>query len=221
MAPLKFRKSELYLQIDADAEAEVLDAYSDCLEFLKIDDVLLKHLPVIFHKLEIPPCFTSDIDECILWFYNMGNYGATSDSKNGRIVRLLLDQLTISSTHKGQYDVSDVIDIDKLIVFGNRLVKFRNNFTEIKSTWRLFVEASGHSVSDKELLRFELTLKELKLVKGFLQLDDISDSILIDMLGCGSTNAEGTVLDYNMSRKGPAVGIKGFAEILGQIGHFD
>lgn len=221
MAPLKFSKSEAYLQIDADAEAEILDAYADILDFLKVEDIYLKHLPVIFHNLRIPACFTTDIEECIQWFYDTGTYGSKADTSKGRTTRLLLEALTLTTNQNGSYDISEVVDIDKLIVFGNKLIYFRDNFEEIKYAWRLFVESSGNKVSDSDLLQFKLSLKELKEVKSYLQLDDISDAILIDMLGCGSTTTDGKALNYSISLKGPVVGIKNFAEILGQIGHLE
>lgn len=223
MPPLKFSKSEEYLKIDPNAEAEILDAYAETLDDANVEDIYLKHLPIIFQKLHIPHCFTRDIDNCVQWFYDTQFYGTTGDSNKARASKLLLQQLTLSRTHKGELEVSDVVDIDKLIIFGNRLVKFRDHFPEIKKAWRLFIEASGEGKksNDSELLDAVLTLKDLQRVKGVLGLDDVSDSILIDMLGCGTTTLDGQVLNYDANASGLAVGIKDFAEILGQIGQLE
>ncbi|XBA47473.1 hypothetical protein SBP28_001944 [Candidozyma auris] len=204
MAPLRFAKSEAYAQVDAEAERQILDAYAETLDESNSEDIYLKHLPIIFHKLNIPHCFTRDIDNCIQWFYDIHFHDSASDSHKSRSVQSLLRQLTLTTTRGGEQDVSDVVDIDKLILFGNRLVKFRDHFPEIKNAWRLF-----------------LTLKDLRSIKGYLELDDISDSILIDMLGCGTTTLEGQVLNYEGNSGGLEVGIKDFAEILGQIGQLD
>lgn len=222
MPPLKFSKSEEYLKIDADAERQVLDAYAETLDESNVEDIYLKHLPIIFHKLNIPHCFTKDIDNCVQWFYDTHFSGLPSDSNKARKTRLLLQQLTLSTTRHGELDVSDIIDIDKLIIVGNRLVKFRDHYPEIKNAWRLFLEASsGSKVSESTLLIETLSLQDLKKVKEHLDLGDVSDLILIDMLGCGTTTLEGEVLNYDANVSGLAVGIKDFAEILGQIGQLD
>ncbi|KAK8440709.1 hypothetical protein ACI3LY_001012 [Candidozyma auris] len=228
MAPLRFAKSEAYAQVDAEAERQILDAYAETLDESNSEDIYLKHLPIIFHKLNIPHCFTRDIDNCIQWFYDIHFYDSASDSHKSRSVQSLLRQLTLTTTRGGEQDVSDVVDIDKVILFGNRLVKFRDHFPEIKNAWRLFVEASkkkssgnSNGLRDSDLIDSKLTLKDLRSIKGYLELDDISDSILIDMLGCGTTTLEGQVLNYEGISGGLEVGIKDFAEILGQIGQLD
>lgn len=222
MPPLKFSKSEEFVNIDADAERQIIDAYAETLDETGVEDIYLKHLPIIFQKLSIPHCFTRDIDNCIQWFYDTYLFGVSSDSQKGRKTKLLLEQLTLTSGRHDELEVSEIVDIDKLIIVGNRLIKFRDHYPEIKNAWRLFLEAAnGTKVKDSELLGLTLTLKDLKKVKEHLDLGDISDSILIDMLGCGSTTLDGQLLNFEANAGGLAVGIKDFAEIMAQIGQLD
>lgn len=205
----KFAKSKEFTQISGKTETEIIDAYSDILDLTGSPDVQLKHMAQVLAKLRVPGCYTSDILDCIQWFYDTSGMYSHSGAK-WNVVLQLLRQLTISNLDSN--DVSDIVDIDKLIRFCNRLVKFRDNHREIKLSWLLFVDASGS--------KDRLTLKDLKEVKAHIHLEDISDSILIDMLGCGSSTVEGDLLDFSFD-KGPAVGIKDLAEVLGQLGEFD
>lgn len=226
MPPQRLAKSEEYARVDPENERQILDAYAETLDESNAEDIHLKHLPIIFHKLSIPHCFTKDIDNCIQWFYDTYFYNASGDSYKARMTRLLLLQLTLTTSRNGEMDISDIIDIDKLILAANRLVKFRDHYSEIQRAWALFVDAAsgnktGKKKSETELLDYKLNLRDLQSVKSHLELDDISDSILIDMLGCGTTTLDGEVLNYDANATGLAVGIKDFAEILGLIGQLD
>lgn len=218
MAP-KFAKSALYKDVPGQYEQEVLDNYAEMLDLLGSPDVLLSDIPDFLDRMNVPTCFTSDIQQCIQWFYDSGCGEVTKESANWTVAEQLLNHLTISATYGGHFEVSDIVDIDKLIKFCNRLLRFRDHFVVIKQAWRLFVEASGHENVD--ITTYRLSMKDLRLVKSYLQLDDISDSILIDMLGCGGTTVEGSRFNYSFLPQGLAVNIKDFAEIMGQLGELD
>lgn len=215
----KFAKSAQYSHITHLAEAEVLDHYEAMLESGTSPDVLLSHVPSILIKLRIPKCFTVDIVECIQWFYDTGHANVSTKSPRWIIIEQLLLHLTISTKVNGIVQVSDVVDIDKLVTFCNRLLRFRDHFRMIKQAWRLFVEASGNKNAD--ITMFRLSMKDLSKVKSYLQLDDISDTVLIDMLGCGTSTVDGEIYNYTFQQEGLSVNIKDFAEIMGQLGELD
>lgn len=210
--PPKFQKSRNYAKLDQQHEDDVLDAYSWILETTGTQDVVLAHIPLLLDHLAIPHIYTRDIAECIEWFYDIAKVKAARGGPRWIIAQDLLTQLTISSYVNGEFDVSDVVDIDKLLKFCARLIKFRDCSETIESAWALFLDAGGSPKTGR------LSAKELRRVKSYLQLDDISDSILIDMLGCGA--ADGRV-DFSFSGLELSIGIKSFAEILGQLGELD
>ncbi|SGZ55044.1 CIC11C00000002707 [Sungouiella intermedia] len=217
--PPKFTKSARYTQITQLAETEVLDQYECILESGLSPDVLLSHIPAILKKLRVPQCFTKDICQCIQWFYDTGHANVSTESPRWAIVEQLLLHLTISSKLNGVLQVSDIVDIDKLVTFCNRLLRFRDHYRIIRQAWSLFVEASGNKNVD--VTTFRLSMKDLTKVKSYLQLDDISDTVLIDMLGCGTSTVEGDVYNYTFHHHGLSVNIKDFAEIMGQLGELD
>lgn len=213
----KFARSKSYTQLSEDAESEVLDAYEHIL-LTGSEDVLLRDMPKLLRDLKIPPCFTNDIVQCIQWFYDTEqDPDVREHSTKWTVAVQLLRHLTISTVMKSKLDVSDIVDIDKLTKFCCRLVKFRDNFSTIKDAWSLFVTAAG--IPKEEALKAQLTLRDLLVVKKHLLLDDIADSILIDMLSCGKS-ADGELLNYRFTDL-LSVGIKDFAEVLGQIGELD
>lgn len=206
--PPKFAKSKTFALAEKRYEDDILDAYAWVLDETHAPDVVLSHMPLLFSRLKVPPQYTNDISECIQWFYDTANSARVG--RKWDVARDLLSQLTISAHVGGQFDVSDVVDIDKLVKFCARVLTFRDNSHIIQEAWKLFVDAGGKPGAQR------LTVAELRQVKSYLALDDISDSILIDMVGCGREKRVDFVFDGGLS-----VGIKGFGEILGQLGEFD
>ncbi|KAF7999834.1 hypothetical protein HF325_005683 [Metschnikowia pulcherrima] len=219
--PPKFRKSAEYARVPAYAETEVVDAYAEILDSTGNQDLVLQDIPSLLRTLQIPSCFTRDVSQCIEWFYATQQTKLARKSANWAVAEQLLRHLTISVTKNGHLDVSDVVDLDKLVKFCNRFIKFRDNYLQIASNWALFVEASGIKIDKRTMAEYNLTLLDLVKVKNSLQLDDISDSILIDMLGCGRSNVDGELFNYKLSSGALEVGIKDFAEVLGLLGHYD
>lgn len=217
--PPKFAMSAQYKQITKELESEVLDEYESFLNTSSSPDMLLSHIPDMLDNLKIPKCFTVDIDECIQWFYDTGCGNVSKLSSKWVVVEHLLTNLTISSSYNGTLEVSDIIDIDKLVRFCNRLLRFRDHYPIIEEAWKLFVYATGHGGS--KITSFRMSMKDLSKVKTHLQLDDISDSILIDMLGCSTTTVDGEMFNYTLLPQGLTVNIKDFAEIMGQLGELD
>lgn len=217
--PPKFAKSTNYTEITQLAEAEVLDQYEAMLDAGTSPDVVLSQVPSILSKLRVPKCFTQDISECIQWFYDTGHANVSTESPRRVIVEQLLLHLTISSKVNGVLQISDIVDIDKLVTFCNRLIRFRDHYRVIKQTWSLFVDASGNKKVD--VTTFRLSVKELTKVKSYLQLDDISDTVLIDMLGCGTSTVDGELYNYTFQQEGLSVNIKDFAEVMGQLGELE
>lgn len=216
--PPKFRKLTTYNEISQAAETEVLDEYAAVLDNAQAEDVLLSDVPAILSQLKIPGCFTDDIQNCIQWFYDTGR-GHIQRGNHWIIAEQLLLQLTISSVFQGQFEVSEVVDIDKLVRFCNRLLRFRDHFPLIKEYWLLFAELCGEG--KKDITKFKMSMQDLAKVKKYLQLDDISDGVLIDMLGCSTRTVQGDLFNFNFSPSGLSVDIKDFAEVLGQLGELD
>lgn len=217
--PPKFRKSTEYPRVLAHVETEVLDAYADVLDTTGTPDLLLQNVSQLLNRLKIPECFIWDISQCIEWFYATQNTKLSRSSVKWEVAEQLLRHVTISLNLRGQFDVSDIVDLDKLVVFCNRLLKFRDNYQLISQNWALFVEASGATTQNS--IHHTLTLQDLVRVKSMLQLDDISDSILIDMLGCGRSNVDGDLFNYKLNPASLEIGIKDFAEVLGLLGEYD
>ncbi|GEQ66984.1 hypothetical protein JCM33374_g647 [Metschnikowia sp. JCM 33374] len=218
--PPKFSKSTDYWHVPADIETEVLDAYADVLDATGSPDLVLENIPDLLERLEVPHCYTRDVSECISWFYATQHTSLARSSQNWAVAEQLLRHLTISATVRGVFDVSDVVDIDKLVKFCNRLLKFRDHSSNIVQSWALFVEASGTQPGTNPV-EHSLTLHDLGKVKSSLQLDDIGDSILIDMLGCGRSTVDGELFNYKLASGGLEMGIKDFAEVLGLLGQYD
>lgn len=215
--PPKFRKLNTYSEISQAAETEVLDEYAAVLDNTQAEDVLLSDVPKILSQLKVPSCFTDDIQNCIQWFYDTGR-GHVQRGNHWIVAEQLLLQLTISSVFQGQFEVSEVVDIDKLVKFCNRLLRFRDHFPLIKEYWLLFAELCGEGKND--ITKFKMSMQDLAKVKKYLQLDDISDGVLIDMLGCSTRTVQGDLFNFNFSPSILTVDIKDFAEVLGQLGEF-
>ncbi|CAK9439288.1 uncharacterized protein LODBEIA_P34830 [Lodderomyces beijingensis] len=230
----RFVLSQTYEQPTPEIEDEILEAYSDVLGEDKDEeedqDLRLSHLPQVFRILKIPRVFVRDIETAIEYYYNhMGTKTGTIDRANAKqsITFDMLESYTITSpTVKTHAEILDIVDIDKLIRNLTRLVKFRDNFAHIKSSWQLFLEHSGSKVANIE--NFKMELPQLKSVKTQLNLDNdqhtgerLSDGFMIDMLGCCKLDSRERLLNFEFKSGGASVGIKDFAEILGRIGEFD
>lgn len=215
--PPTFKRSAEFRRVVPELETEVLDAYAQCLDSGQ-EDVLLQNVPGILDELQIPQCYTKDIAETVQWFQDTRHLMLAGSAK-WAVAEQLLRHLTISVVVNGQLDVSEVVDIDKLVVFCNRLLKFRDHHEYICSNWALFVEAAGLKTTNPA--QQKLTLAELLKVKSYLQLDDISDAILIGMIGCAGSSPDGELYNYTLTKRGPVVSIKDFAEIMGQLGKYD
>lgn len=216
---VKFQKSKQFALVTAEIEEEILEQFSEFLESSDQPDLLLIHIPELLARLKIPNCYYKDITECTQWFYDTQKGKLSHKSAQWGVVTLLLQALTLSVTSNGVIDVSDIIDVDKLVQFCNRLIKFRNAHQQIVDSLSLFTQAAGYNTND--VTGLHLSLKHLQTIKVKLQLDDLSDSILIDMLGCSGTTVDGTLYNYRLSKLDLLVGIKDFAEVMGQLGELD
>ncbi|EGW31740.1 uncharacterized protein SPAPADRAFT_62337 [Spathaspora passalidarum NRRL Y-27907] len=223
MPPRKTKSNlDIFEKINADTEDEILDEYSELLG--DDDDLHLKELPELLQNLRIPAIFTDDIVESVEYYYNfIRNRDVSIDPSNIKqsMSFQLIKAYTITNAIRAPSDIIDIIDIDKLLFNVNRLVKFRNNYKHIRESWRLFVSDSSN------IEHYKLALPDLKQVKSNLNLDNdpetrkpISESFLIDMLGCCSHDSNGNLLNY-MTKEGACVTIKDFAEILGNLGELD
>lgn len=218
--PPKFQKSKQFLQVTDDIEEEILEEYSKFLETFGEEDLVLKDVPVFLAKLRIPKCYYRDINECIQLFYATDKGRASMRKSSWGVMTLLLQALTLSITSEGVIDISDIVDMGKLTVFCTRLLKFRDLHDHIYDAWSLFMEAAGYT-SDQDYSVLTLSIPQLKAIKSKLQLDDLSDSILIDMLGCSGTTVDGSLYNYRVGNSELAFNIKDFAEVMGQLGELD
>lgn len=218
--PPKFQKSQQFLRVTDDIEEEVLEEYSRFLETFEEEDLILKDVPVFLAKLKIPKCYYRDINECIQLFYDTEKGRLPMKKTSWGVVTELLHALTLSVTSKGIIDISDIVDVSKLARFCTRLLKFRNLHELIYDSWSLFMDAAGHS-SNKDYSVLALSTAQLKIIKSKLQLDDLSDSILIDMLGCSGTTVDGISYNYRVGISELLFNIKDFAEVMGQLGELD
>lgn len=221
LMPPKFQKSNQFLLPTDEIEEEVLNEYALFIDSFGAEDVLLKDVPIILAKLKVPPYFYSDVSDCIQWFYDTQAGGVSSRNARWTVVVQLLQHLTLSATSNGHFETSDVVDVDKLVKFCIRLLKFRDSCPQILNAWALFVEAAGYLTKDQDIAKLRLSLHNLKKIKSKLQLDDLSDSILIDMLGCSKTTVSGEIYNYRSGKADILVDIKDFAEIMGQLGLLD
>ncbi|CAX43118.1 conserved hypothetical protein [Candida dubliniensis CD36] len=234
MPPKRNQKSQLSLsktfeQVDDEIEDEIFETYSELLgDDVDHQDVILSQLPQILSNLRIPKCFTKDIEQCVDYYYDfIKDKDVHLDSLNTRQQNTLamINSYTVTSGIKQLDEIIDIIDVEKLLYNLNRLVKFRNNYSHISKSWQLFVNsATGSSASEI----FKLTLPDLKKIKTNLNLDSdpstkapLSDTFLIDMLGCCSHDSKGNLLNFDFEKKGACVTVKDFAEILGQIGELE
>lgn len=237
MAPKKSKNrqspSEVFERIPPDIEDEILEAYSeltsgDGLEYEDADeDFYLHQLVELFAKLSIPKCFTSDIMNCIEYYYDfIKSREVMLDPLNIRqsMTLSMIQAYTISSNVQEIKNIIDIVDIDKLLRNLNRLIKFRNGYKHIQESWKLVVSNSTGR-QDVDFENYKLTLPDLKQIKTNLNLNtpQTNESFLIDMLGCCSHDSNGNVLtfDYTRNKTGPNVSIKDFAEILGNLGELD
>ncbi|RLV94882.1 hypothetical protein JA1_001440 [Spathaspora sp. JA1] len=226
MPPRKIKSNlDKFESINSEIEDEILDEYS---ELTGDEDLYLNQLPELLTILKIPTCFTNDITNSIEYYYSFvqgrGEEVNPSNIKQSTSLQLI-QAYTITNNIQ---DIIDIIDIDKLLFNLNRLIKFRNNYQHIQNSWKLFLQASGSvNTNTGTVDTFKLTLPDLKQVKSSLDLDNdpetkkpISESFLIDMLGCCCFDSNGNLLNYNI-KEGACVDIKDFAEILGNLGELD
>lgn len=219
--PPRFQKSKRFLLVEEDIEEEVLNEYALFIEAFGVEDVLLKDVPALLAKLHVPHYYYDDVSECIQWFYDTQNGNISFRSAKWTVATHLLQHLTISVTRNGVIDVSDVVDADKLVKFCLRLIKYRDSEARILDAWSLFVEAAGLAEKGKDVTGCRISVQDLANIKRKLRLNDLSDTILIDMLSCSGSTVEGDIFNYQISKTGILVGIKDFAEILGQLGQLD
>lgn len=217
-------------EVFPDISDEILDAYSD----LTIDnpDFFLHQIPELFSILKIPECFTDDIITAVNYYYGHMADGFELNLQNHKqfITLQLLRHFTITNATDDPSNIIDIIDIDKVIRSTNKLVKFRNSFRDIYTSWKLFINSSNpeQEFDESTIVNYQLTLPDLKKIKTALDLDTdgkhaLGDSFLIDMLGCCSTDSNGDIFNYDFKKikNGSSVSIKDFAEILGNLGEFD
>ena len=233
MAPKRkkvgFQPSSAFEQIVPEIEDEIVEEYAQQLG--DDSDLYLLKLPDILDNLDIPECFTNDIKSAVDYYYQfMHNRNYTIDNTNVK-QRITLDMIlafTITTSTRTASDISDIIDIDKLIQNLNMLIKFRNNHQHIISTWKLIIQESNSSNSATNIEKFQLTLPELKNVKSSLNLDNdpqtkvpLNDGFLIDMLGCCQYDEKERLINYSFNKQGAAIEVKDFAVILGKLGELD
>lgn len=219
---LRSGRLEKFKSVSSQTEDEILDAYGELT--VENPDFYLHQVPELFHLLKIPECFTEDIIQAISFYYDFMQRGFELNESNHKqhITLQLLRHLTITNANDIPNNIMDIVDIDKLIRFTNRLIKFRDNYKHIYSSWRLFVDAEELKLS---IEKYRLTLPGLQNIKTSLGLDEqeLGDSFLIDMLGCCSTDSNGDIMNYDFEKlkQGSSVSIKDFAEILGNLGEYD
>lgn len=226
--------SEDFNRVDQDIEDEILETYTKATE--ESQDLFLSQLPEFLLLLQVPICFSKDITECVDYYYEYmhkqigENRFREANYKQSLTLQLVL-AFTISSYADGSSDTSilDIVDIDKLIKQCNKLMKFRNTYSHIYASWKLFVDAATtRDNNESTIINYHLTLPNLKKIKSILKLDEfnglsLGDSFLIDMLSCCKTAPNGDTINYDLNKpkQGSYVTIKDFAEILGNLGELD
>lgn len=238
MAPPKkktsFTLSDQFEELLPEIEDEILEIYSDLVDDEE-QDLYLNQLPQIFQTLRIPNCFSKDIIHCVDYYYGfIKDKNVQIDPMNKRQSNTInmIHAYTISSSNiKDIGSIIDIIDIDKLLRNLNRLIKFRNNYKHILASWKLFVTSANNgkpTMTTSSLESYQLTFPDLKQIKTNLNLDadpatktPLSDSFLIDMLGCCSTDRDGYLLNFDFDKHGACVTIKDFAAVLGNIGELN
>ncbi|RCK64539.1 hypothetical protein Cantr_00315 [Candida viswanathii] len=235
MAPPKktisFTPSDKFEELLPEIEDEILEVYSEMVDEDE-QDLYLKQLQQIFRVLRIPECFTRDIEQCVDYYYDfIKDRDIKIDALNKRQSNTIsmIHAYTITTTSiKESSNIIDIIDIDKLLRNLNRLIKFRNHYKHILASWKLFVTSANNGSSTSSLETYTLTFPDLKQIKTNLNLDadpstktPLSDTFLIDMLGCCATDSHGNLLNFGFDKNGAGVMIKDFAEVLGQIGELN
>ncbi|KAI5961135.1 hypothetical protein CANMA_003909 [Candida margitis] len=233
MAPKRkkvgFQPSSAFEEITPEIEDEIVEEYAQQLG--DDTDLHLDKLSDVLDSLNIPHCFTSDIKSAIDYYYQFmhdRDYAINSGSTKQRLTLEMILSFTITTSTQTTDDVSDIIDIDKLIQRLNTLIKLRNNYSHIISSWKSFIQESGGANKPANIEDFQLTLPELKNVKTSLNLDNdpqtkapLNDGFLIDMLGCCQHDQKGHLINFAFDKQGASVMIKDFAVILGKLGELD
>lgn len=215
MAKLRLNhgKSRKFRSLHPDYEIEVLQVYDAMAQ--THGDLQLKHLANIFAQLQVPNCFTRDITQCVEYFYSLhGNIIGSSAAKRETTVHLI-QQFTVTFQVNADDDIIDILDIDKLTNYTNKLLKYRDNFSLIKASWQLFIPESAVPLS------YKLTLSDLKRIKDQFGLE--ANEVLIDMMACCVSDQDGNIenFDFDVNSQGITKSIKDFACILGDLGEFD
>ena len=215
MSRKRFTRSAAFEAVVPEAEEEIVALHSE------VADFYLSELPAFLDRLRIPTCFTADIAQCVDYFYtHIYSKDVEVDPANARqsILLQLVKSYTITALVALLADVVDVVDLDKLIKNCAKLIRFRDHYDVILRSWALFVEAAGH----QDALHCRLTLPDLQKIKRDLGLD-MSDAMLIDMLGACATVGANELANYTWDKltEGKFVDIKDFAEIMGQLGELD
>jgi hypothetical protein len=216
MARKGSKKSSQFDVVIPEIEDEIIQCYSQ----LTSDDLYLRQLPEFFQQLAIHHCFVYDIEQCIEYYYTvLAPLHQVSMANRKHYTTLnMISSFTISPAITKLDDIIDIVDIDKLIIHTNRLIKFRNNYNHIYESWCLFTS----QINVELPLKYSLTLPDLNHIKQSLNLDTaISSSILIDMLSCSVTDSTGNVITFDFNSAVPSVSIKNFAMILGNLGELD
>lgn len=213
--------SNAFEEVDPNIEDEILEAYGRATE--RSPDLYLFGLPGIFHELEIPECFTSDIIHCVNYYYDfLQNVDLEESNSLDLVVVRLFEAFTISDI--SNKSIIDIVDVDKLVRRLMILVKFRNFYDVILENWKLVVFAANGSddLTFQGIINYKLTLKDMKKIKDKVNTDSdngknvASDSVLIDMISCSSI----PTLDFDIRKikDGSFVSVKDFAGVLGRIG---
>lgn len=230
----RFTPSDQFEELMPEIEDEILEVYSELVDDEQ-QDLYLNQLPQILQSLRIPNCFSRDIVQCVDYYYKFmkdrdDEINVLSKRQSNTVN--MIHAYTISTSNiKKIENIIDIIDIDKLLRNLNRLIKFRNNYKHILNSWKLFVTSanSGKSLIPLSALEsYQLTFPDLKQIKTNLNLDadpatktPLSDSFLIDMLGCCTTDRDGHLLNFDFDKHGACVTIKDFAAVLGNIGELN
>jgi hypothetical protein len=226
-----FTISSKYESLYPEIEDEILDVYAELT--IETQDLYLHQLPQLFDLLKIPKTFVNDILRSIDYYYEFMKpvHDLQFDIANIKQYTTinLVKAYTVTVTLNNINNIIDIIDIDKLLKNVNRLVKYRNNYQHIYESWKLFVTAATEqTLEESAVLDFRLSLPDLKKIKLVLNLDhdaksSFSDSLLIDMLSCSSTDSLGHLLNFDFTKPkvGTCVTFKDFADILGNLGELD
>ena len=229
MAPKRQERSSKFNSVSAEYEDEILVAYESILG--EEEDLYLLQISEFFTHLQIPNCYTKDVLACVELYYDkLRGHNIKYDADNSwhTIEIQFLQNYTLFSTFEADSshlfdEVIDIVDIDKLLKRTAKFLFFRDNHLFIKESWGLFIKKVAADLNSTKALDYKLTMPDLQKLKVELGLEnELSDGLLIDMLGCCAT-VNGEIVNYDFSKisQGKFVAIRDFAEILGQIGEFD